>query len=170
MFAKLRLSILSAQLLARRCPPRHRSLPIRNRPRPAASAFALTRPRPVLLPLHPSQPQRKYSPPPLLLLASRLFRMAADYSQDVRQIMQALCSRPALSGRTLNPSTATKRHGYGDLARFRRLLVVRLLQSSSEIFCGVLAKFLFEHGWIGKFSGIGARQRGLKRLMNGERF
>ena len=49
------------------------------------------------------------------------------------------------------------------------LAVVRLLQSSSEIFCGVFAKFLFEHGWIGKFSSIGTRQRGLEGLMLPER-
>src|SRR6266404_599355 len=65
MFAKLRLSILSARLLARRCPPRHRSFPIRNRPRLAASAFALAHLRPVLLPLHPSRRRRKYSPSPI---------------------------------------------------------------------------------------------------------
>src|SRR5712692_7983700 len=99
MFAKLRLSILSARLLARRCRPRHRSLPIRNRPHPAALIWQQARPRPVLLLPHPSRPQRKCSPPPLLFLLLLL-------ASGVMPI----------------------------------LAVVRLLQSSSEIFCGVFAK------------------------------
>src|SRR5438445_10640728 len=123
MFAKLRLSILSARLLARRCRPRHRSLPIRNRPHPAALIWQQARPRPVLLLPHPSRPQRKCSPPPLLFL------------------LLASGAMPILA-------------------------VVRLLQSSSEIFCGVFAKFLFEHGWIGKFPSIGTRHRRLEGLMS----
>src|SRR5437660_516801 len=128
MFAKLRLSILSARLLARRCRPRLRSLPSLNRPHPAALIWQQARPRPVLLLPHPSRPQRKCSPPPLLFLL----------------LLLASGAMPILA-------------------------VVRLLQSSSEIFCGVFAKFLFEHGWIGKFSSIGTRQRGLEGLMSPER-
>src|SRR6266705_1183993 len=148
MFVKLRLSILFARLPAQRCPPRHRSLPVRNRLRWAAPAFALTRRRPVLLPLHPSRPRHEYSQ----LQRWFLFSAWTEF-HGIDVVGQAL-----------------------SLARFgsqaggsARLEISRRWQSSSQIFCGVFAKFLFEHRWIGEFSRIGARQRGLKGLMPGQR-
>src|SRR6266545_1395446 len=110
MFAKLRLSILSARLLARRCPPRHRLLPIRNRPHPAALIWQQARPRPVLLLPHPSRPQRKCSPPPLWLLFSAcpFFARLSDVHKGARQITRGVVAAPLCRGEQSGAATTPR--------------------------------------------------------------
>jgi len=49
------------------------------------------------------------------------------------------------------------------------LVIVGLLQSSSEIFCGVIAKFLFEIAKTYEFSDAGASKGRFEGLMSRQR-
>lgn len=49
------------------------------------------------------------------------------------------------------------------------LIIVRLLQSSSEIFCGVVAEFFFEIASAREFCNVNASERRLERLMSRQR-
>src|SRR6266513_790108 len=51
----------------------------------------------------------------------------------------------------------------------RDLIIVGLLQSSSEIFRGVFAKFLLEIARAGEFSNVGASEGCFERLMSRQR-